>query len=1197
MKLWTQLAMLITVIVSLAPSGVQAGERKFVLREPLRKPWTHELVSVPFTAKQGECRMDSVTLTGPNGPVPVQLTQVEYWARTPFVKTARVSFLAGLAPLAEDAYVLRFAKTATPSALPTTDLQVTTTANTVTLRTGKFGITLLRGNAVYPRGMDSARVPGPVAGMQLADGTAFGGSALYGTQKITAYDARITEKGPVLAEVAIRYGYADGTGLRLTARLAAGDAQAVWSMECDGDLAKDGWRLYLTPGLAPLHFTAVPEFYENRWGTAEMIGGKWVFTPAEVDLTKEPPGFLVNMVPWDGWWDSKNKRSFTFRIPGRGDVFFIGSRDAGAWKIPAPDSDLTTFPYGDEAMRKRWVPLSRGADGALFFDFNASNGQRYWQSGTPFAPDAQTALGGMPWPAERYQRLDNLLHDYALDWRQDPKRTHPLMYVSRSELDARRKRLVEPAVIDKLIKDAQQRVEPSSYDGKALGAYLLTGDPQVAARGKVVERLRHHLELFGAFDLMRSPLVVAALYDAVIDSDLIAPDERPVLRAQMAWLAYKIADPSNWSTERGYCSGNPNMSVAHILQQGQLACLLPDHPQARNWARPALAMMDKWLHELGPEGEHVESVANYAHVSTSTMLSFAIAAKNAGLRDYVNDPRMKKLVMFLTKQYTPLDPRSGGNRKPGFSRLPPAGRGPAGQRWDMPAAMARATADSDPDYSRALQWVWQQAGRPGNTDGRFGGFEHVYIAPDLPAANPGWGSEFFPAYGAILRAGWGTPDAYYVNFQAHIGDGYPSPDGSFPAIFAKGAPISIVFNEGYIDREELLISKVLPARNRGTTDERNASFYHKQEEKISAFAALSRQDYLTFDATIKEPVHLKMVESPGHHGEVHVPAAWPPVPAKAGNAPIPWRRQLLFMKDADAAGANYLVLRDTVSGKQPTQWQFWTLSEKIGTPEETRTLETFLADKPGNQTAEPRQLQGDRFTAIGQFGVDLEYFVASPRTTPRYTLRAGEEYAFFDFCNGTSDYQDLLHLQMPGDGAYYVALFPRRRGDAAPEFATLGNGAIIKVSGDFGTDYCFLSSETIEAAAEGVRFIGTAASIQDRNSGRVLALGGKGDVRYQAYGLAADFPACLRIGAKELAVEVPEQLPDFTKPMNPLNAFGWAGRRFFPLAAFPGGTVMVTAPGEWALATPQKGVTLAKTAAGWALTVPRGVREVALTAK
>jgi hypothetical protein len=173
---------------------------------------------------------------------------------------------------------------------------------------------------------------------------------------------------------------------------------------------------------------------------------------------------------------------------------------------------------------------------------------------------------------------------------------------------------------------------------------------------------------------------------------------------------------------------------------------------------------------------------------------------------------------------------------------------------------------------------------------------------------------------------------------------------------------------------------------------------------------------------------------------------------------------------------------------------------------------------------------------------------------------------------------------MPGDGAYYLVFYPRKRDWPAPVFSTLGNGLIIKVSGDFGTDYGFLSALDAAAAGEGATFQGTAASVQDRKSGLVLALGGKGAVRYQQYGLSADFAASLRIKEKQLTLELPEKVIDGDKTLE-------------PMVPFPGGTVLVTAPGKWALAKPPKGVKLARMASGWQLIVPAGVRKVSLTTR
>jgi len=260
----------------------------------------------------------------------------------------------------------------------------------------------------------------------------------------------------------------------------------------------------------------------------------------------------------------------------------------------------------------------------------------------------------------------------------------------------------------------------------------------------------------------------------------------------------------------------------------------------------------------------------------------------------------------------------------------------------------------------------------------------------------------------------------------------------------------------------------------------------------------------------------------------------------------------------------------------------WTVSETLDTPAKVTDVAAVLAKKTRYKILPARELTGDRFTAIGQLGVDVEYYVASPSDTPRHTLRWGMH--IFDGSNKLvePEYQDLLHLQMPGDGVYYVAFFPRKRNTPVPTFSTLGDGTIIKASGDFGTDYGFLSAMDATGSGEGATFRGTAASVQDRKGGLVLTLGATGDVRYKQYRLAADFPAALRVQERKLTVELPAGIqPPAFQLMKP----------------FPGGTVTVSAPGQWALSKPLPGVTLTPSAGGFVLKVPAGTTKVTVVSR
>jgi hypothetical protein len=1177
--------------------GLWAGERQILLKDYLNQRWNQELLTYPFEFKQRECHPDSVRLIGPQGPVPVQLSQVECWPGTKWVKSANLSFIASLAPLARDTYTVYYGPEPAASAAPPTDLQVRPGFGQIEIATRHFGARFLLGEKTYPQPVVASEVPGPVMGMRLGDGTWFAGSRLFGAARLKSYSAKLTASGPVFAQVESLYTYADGNVVKLVAQVAAGDNAVLWDTRVKEHRPRDGWDLLLSPGLPPLIFRVQMEFWTRREVFLQRHAR--VGDAAELQLDEQSAGLITNLTPWPDWFNDYTQTIIPLKFHGRDNELLISSRDAGAWVEPVPlDS-----PRRSPALSDKLLPLMRGEKGEIFLRVNAAAGQRKWSIADynrdikrlRFAGERVNCIGPQPHgsaelqPSPAIGRRLNVVKDYVLDWPRNPRYTHPLLYLSREELQATWKRGVDRAFLDSLRqhKTVPPVPHPSS-DTEALGAYLLTGERRVATELKVADRLRHHLGLLGHFDKMRNTPVVVSLYDALIDTDLLAAEEKPLLRAQLAYLAYNLADPYTWCIQRGYASGNPNMTVAFVLNLGQLACAIPDHPMMPTWTQPAMNMMERWLEELGPEGEHPESVANYANVSVYNMLGFALVARSAGLHDYIGDPRMRKLMLYLAKQYTPPDPRYG------YSKLPPSGRGPVGVRTVLAGLMARATRDSDPDYSRAQQWIWQNEGYPFAMEGRLGGYEYVYPDRTLPASNPGWSSDLLPHYGVIFRNRLGTRDAYYINFQVHMRDGYPSTNGSFPIIFARGMPISTVFVESYSDREELLVSRVLPARRRGSVAERAACYYHNEERTITDFAGLSRQDYAAVDITIKEPRPATHMGGKGTARSlsgsdlsiVQMPE-WPAVSA-LGKSPITWRRQVLFVKDDAAGEANYLLLRDSVSGGQPTMWQFWTLSERIGTLNDMKNRDSFLAGKPGNSVVEPRVLQGDRFTALGQFGVDVDYYVAAPTNTPRHTLRSGEEYA------GQTVFQDLLHLQMPGDGAYFVALFPRKPDEPTPNFHTLGAGRIIRVSGHFGTDYVFLDGKESEVSAEGVFFRGSAASVQDRKSGRVLALGARGEVRHEGYGLAAEFPVSLRIGAKELTLEFSDKVPDKKRPA----ASPEPGREHFSQwRPFPGGKVILTAPGSWDLPRSLSQVTLRKSATSFEVQVPPGVKAVTLIKK
>jgi hypothetical protein len=1209
-----------------AASMVWAGEQRIALRDYIKQEWKNQLLAYPFSAPERTCNPDSVTLVGPRGAVPVQLSEIECWPGTDCVKSAKLSFIANLSPLATDNYTVQYDTKPVAPPKPVTDLTVTFGKEQVEITTRHFGVRLLQGEKKYQEPAPAAEVPGPVIGMRLADGTWFGASRMFGAGKIASYSAKLTDSGPVFARAAIRYTYESGNTMDVTVQVAAGDNAIRMETRVAKHQLKDGFDLVLSRGLPALVFQVQDERRKDRPCFMDIEKPlsplKWAEVPLEdyVVPEKHPDGLVTRLTPWEDWFGTFTQARIRLKLAGTKRELQIRSLDPGAWVEPRPIESVFDPSLDPDPAEGIWVgwnqkcmPLMRDESGEVFLQVNAAQGVRKWTISDCLSLPGVAALfsyyGYKPestFPPETRPTVGyrlNDVKDYVLDWPGDEGR-HPRLYISRSELEARWQRKdVDPAVLEELVQRGTARspehirYNPDTGYTCALGAYLLTGSAEIAEKTHLLARLRQALDydIWGCqFGSAGSP---PTFYDALIDSPLVSEAERPVLRARMAYFAYRLTDPAVWSAERGYCSGNANMTVTWEIPRGLVACTIAEHPMAKVWYRKAERIMELFLNQMvGPAGEWPEAMSHHGRTSINMLLAFAIASTNSGLRDYVNDPRVKRLMMYWAKLETPRDPRPRGHylfAGPNLRYFPAMGRDSIGVPGATSGALARAIRTSDPTYSAQLQWAWLEEGASSRLS-HMGGFAYVACDKRLPSKTPDWHSEVFPRAGAVLRHGFGTTNEHQVTLYCgdHGHAFYPGHTGSFASIFAYGTPVAGLFPGGYEYQESYLTSSVDLARRLESVDERKAlAGYHGRPTRasmwswpkgqtasfgkhggranVSAFSTLPRQDYVAVDVARHFPRQLNQ------NVKTDLPQ-WPPIPEK-GKPPVDWRRQALFLKDDDPSKTAYLLIRDTVQGWQPTMWQMWTVSETVDTPETVKDVAAVLANKPGHEILPARELKGDRFTAIGQLGVDVEYYIASPSSTPRHTLRWGTD--MFDWANKLAqpEYQDLLHLQMPGDGAYYVAFFPRKRATSAPTFNTLGDGTVIKVSGHFGTDYGFLSALQATGSGEGATFCGTAASVQDRKSGLVLALGANGDVRYKQYRLAADFPAALRIQAQQLTVELPKGIqPPAFQVQQP----------------FSGGTVNVNAPGKWTLPNPPPGVKLTQTAAGFALRVPAEVETV-----
>lgn len=1125
----------VLVVFVLLALGALAGTQQFVIKELLNQKYGPELVTYPFTAEKGQCLPDSLQLAGPNGPTPVQLSDIELWPNANSVKAGKVSFIVdGLTPLQTKTYTLSYgAQAVKPLA---GDLAVAKTADGVEVTTGRVGARFVVGGQTYPAPKPANEVPGPLTGLRLGNGAWSGHSEfLKGAAGVTTWSAQLTDSGPVFARARFSYTLTDGNSVTLSATVIAGDSAIRWEMAVKADHPDQA--LTFTWATVPGVKQATLPSYGGQWSkdrTAPVTAGAdkpvCLLTPATsiAGAFPDSPAFI--------------------KLTGADRELQFRSREPGAWtEIVKPQTYLGNAHWNLDMISKMWadgwqrlrVPLFYGNAGEVTMPFSLAKGRRLWSVSSGAA-----VIG---------ERLD-AVKDMVLEWPADPKIGYPHLFVSKAEEEAAWKREAPDAARLGFLYGV------GGYPGWKNEGFLYGGGTKESAdKAKIVPMLHDFLGLLGDYDMMRNGIAIVAMYDGLNGTDLLTPADKSLFRSQLAAMGYALADPTFWNSDRGYCSGNPNMTCSNICTLGVLACEIPDHPMAKQWADYTAAWMESWLaNEVGPNGEWMCEGMHYGTVSLTPMVTFAIAAKRAGFHDFTNDERLKKALLYYAKYTSPADPQRAGKRV-----FPPIGRGLAGETSAMFGVMAKATAQSDPAFSKTMEWMWAQQGYPNEFgDWRMGGFEPLYMDKTLPQQPPAWSSEVFPTLGVVFRNGFGTFDEHYLAIRSHVDslrnlDVWTPEVGGIALWYAYGKPVSktFTFQIGYQERNELTRDGVLIAHTFDGTNSKTPFGYYTTTQP-QAVATQPGADYARTLITNTK------IDDRAWWPAGKVPT-WPKVPAATGTT-LAWTRQALFLKDADPNGPTYLVLRDSTKGGQPTQWQFWSLTQLLDTP--AIVAAAGPTAKPAADMLNARQLaQGDRYTALGQFGVDMEYFIANPADTPRNTLRYGGPDN-----NRVPEYADLLHLQLPGDGAYYVALVPRKTGAPAPTFAKLDGGRIIKVSGAFGADYAFLSEDAAEASGENVGFKGTAGAIQVRPEGATLTLGADGIVFYQKFRLVAQQAASLRIAGNTLTLT--------------------------PAPGFTGGAVTLNAPAGYKLQA-GGGVTLQVKGNAYLLTIPAGVTTVTLAKK
>jgi len=1039
---------------------------------------------------KSEYDASSLKLVGPNGPQAFQLSDVEYWPSTTFIRSGCVSFVAGpLAAYGEQKYILGPRKGDGSVPAPSTDLNIASNETEATLSTSVLGIKVRLGSQIYSSPVPPEQVPGPVLSLRLPDGTWFGRSRLYGSTPISGWSACVSDAGPVFARYVASYSYADGRVLQIRISLNAGDYAAcfdctVRALSCRPSAdsqdagSSDGWELVLGNGIA------LPE-------GVKIQGMRYLAkeVPFRVDPGSADP--LFYLTPWagDGWF-ADSPTVVRLKTQGRESEIHLSARRPGEWVEPrreAPWFNFTRWSFemidvmwsGWRGLRIPAVP----ADDGVALRLNSIAGRRIWTVG--FKPNGDGLLDAfLCRGAGHYTPLPTTLDelkDMTLEWPDGVK--HPSMFASAEELKSMAER------------------NPAAWRDMSN-----------------VAPLTNNLSNLGALDYMRVIMDTAVRYDAHIDSGVFTAEERTRVKARMALLAHLVADPTHWSFERGFCSGNPNMTVSRYANISFLGFALWDHPMGRQWASFGVEWMKRWLREVVDDSGSWPESAHYARVSWADFVDVAILARNRGMHDFFSDPKFRKMALFYEKTMMPPHPLRLNGAPPAPARVTALyGRGTRMDAWGgMASALAAVSAGNDPAFSRVMQWCWKETGWSEMFSHSTAGMTALLADRSLPAEAPSWESERLPTLGYLLRSGVGTPVESYLLFVTEYmrspdGEIWPPDTGSIAGWYALGKPLGGAFSRAPETAHSVTVNRVLPAVNwdpASGASVQGAGFVTSSRHDGAAFLPGADYANVLFDVWSNRDFWLS------------IPKEMPGLPKRQreGRTPYKWRRQLWRVDGTRGDGPSYLALRDTVSGGEPTQWHFWTWSEKIGTPEEAAARESFLADKPGAKTAQCRELKGNRFTAVGQFGVDVEYYIAAPTDTPRHTLRFGVSQGAYGVARAIPEYQDLLCLQREDDGEYFVVLCAREQGAAAPQFETCAEGRGVRISGDFGSDILFVCQERSAGKVGSYQFEAEALVIQERAGSLRLLFGSPGHFASERLSIRTPVPAEAEISDGKILV-------------------------------------------------------------------------------
>ena len=949
--------------------------------------------------------------------------------------------------------------------------------------------------AEFAQPVDAAQVPPPILQWAHGDGGWMGGARFLTDRRVASCAFSVVRQGPACAEYEARYRFAPRGEYVWRVRLSPGMPIALVTEEFDlGEVTegRDLLMLDLHAGWKPANTAAVGDAGEQQMpGAKASAYDAYVASRRQAASQAEPVGgvgdapkpyvpekdllLLSRTAPagkWGGYvgaiavWDGQ--------APGAGRTMALVPLHAGSWRramvLSAWYKEGTGITVGLPlgVRHARWS-LDIADDFSPFSTHEhdpglpPTYGRREW--GLYVGANLATAQADFGYIGlDRYK-------DWLIDVPDRAgSRAYPGGFFSPKHVERLRK------VLDK------------HPDGEYLKTwYLFRGrtDDAVRHARQVIEGLRkpygeNDFYLVGLSNYRKSQFLVFAnlAEDALACPDLPS-DLRTELRRRLALFAYVMADPDVNPRGSGVHLGNNNMTINRTLALTYFAGLLPDHPRAAYWLAAARDFARfKFATQTAQCGSFIECPSYQLYSPTRTLNITQNILRNRGISDFAKDGYLADTLRYLANLTMP-DPRFKG------LRIIPGMGNSCNQVENVWGFAMAAVADRDPKFAGWLRFINRLANgdqplEPGPNPHDKNVPHPLYYLPDVPENPQPLRTAFFPAYGVVFRAHFGTPGETAMLLRAGMNWSHWDTDNLNVVLYAKGAPLSPGTGYQYYS---------------GPAIEGNA-VYHNQVK-------VGRRDlqevFGRVDGTIADYGF-------GPSADYAVADRYyPPELFDDGRGEMHWRRHVLFLKSPRPDGPNYFVLRETFPGGagRPTWWTWLNLDTADRIAVDGTAFDRAKA--PVNKVvpeAEMPTLRGRTVEMRTAFGASAWFQFTRPHDV---RVRMTFDY----HASGLPDDKETKTiLEVPaGPGEdYFYALYPRADGAPVPQCTVLADG-VMTVATDEAADTVFLGDAPFAWDRDGVVFTGKAGAVRVFKDRVALCLAaGSGRVGYRGHVLEGHGP-------------------------------------------------------------------------------------------